>query len=56
VKLMMPVGFFLLALQGVSEIIKRAAFLMDLIPDPTPRHAHGADEIAPHDLVEGSER
>ncbi len=56
VKLMMPVGFFLLALQGVSEIIKRAAFLMHLIPDPTPRHAHGADEIAPHDLVEGDER
>lgn len=42
VKLMMPVGFFLLALQGVSEIIKRIAFLMNLIPDPTPRHAHGA--------------
>jgi TRAP-type mannitol/chloroaromatic compound transport system permease small subunit len=56
VKLMIPVGFLLLALQGVSEIIKRAAFLMNLIPDPTPRHAHGADEIAPHDLVEGDER
>jgi TRAP-type mannitol/chloroaromatic compound transport system permease small subunit len=56
VKLMIPVGFFLLALQGVSEIIKRTAFLMNLIPDPTPRHAHGADEIAPHDLVEGDER
>jgi len=41
VKLMIPVGFFLLAIQGVSEIIKRAAFLMGLIPDPTPRHAHG---------------
>jgi TRAP-type mannitol/chloroaromatic compound transport system permease small subunit len=56
VKLMIPVGFFLLALQGVSEIIKRVAFLMNLIPDPTPRHAHGADDIAPHDLVEGAER
>jgi TRAP-type mannitol/chloroaromatic compound transport system permease small subunit len=56
VKLMIPVGFFLLALQGVSEIIKRAAFLMNLIPDPTPRRAHGADEITPHDLVEGDER
>ena len=41
VKLMMPVGFFLLALQGVSEIIKRIAFLRGLIPDPTPKHAHG---------------
>ncbi len=41
VKLMIPVGFLLLALQGVSEIVKRIAFLMNLIPDPTPRHAHG---------------
>ncbi len=46
VKLLIPVGFFLLALQGLSEIIKRAAFLMHLIPDPTPRHAHGADTPA----------
>lgn len=45
VKLMIPVGFLLLALQGLSEIIKRIAFLMNLIPDPTPRHAHG--ETAP---------
>jgi TRAP-type mannitol/chloroaromatic compound transport system permease small subunit len=56
VKLMMPVGFFLLALQGLSEIIKRAAFLMHLIPDPTPHHVHGADELAPPDLVEGDGR
>ena len=27
VKLLIPVGFFLLALQGVSEIVKRIAFL-----------------------------
>jgi TRAP-type mannitol/chloroaromatic compound transport system permease small subunit len=47
VKLMIPVGFFLLAAQGLSEIIKRAAFLMGLIPDPTPRHVHGGDEIPP---------
>ena len=56
VKLMIPVGFFLLALQGVSEIIKRAAFLMHLIPDPTPRHVHGEDALTPHDLVEGEGR
>jgi TRAP-type mannitol/chloroaromatic compound transport system permease small subunit len=56
VKLMIPVGFFLLAVQGFSEIIKRAAFLMNLIPDPTPHHSHGADEIAPHDLAERNER
>jgi len=46
VKLMIPVGFFLLAIQGVSEIIQRAAFLMGRIPDPTPRHAHGGDAPA----------
>jgi len=34
VKLLVPVGFFLLSLQGVSEIIKRAAYLMGLAPDP----------------------
>ncbi|WMW82028.1 TRAP transporter small permease subunit [Undibacterium cyanobacteriorum] len=30
-KLMIPVGFFLLALQGVSELVKRFAFLRGLI-------------------------
>lgn len=34
VKMMMPVGFTLLALQGVSEIIKRIAWLKGLAPDP----------------------
>jgi TRAP-type mannitol/chloroaromatic compound transport system permease small subunit len=32
---MMPLGFFLLLLQGISELIKRIAFLQGLIPDPT---------------------
>lgn len=35
VYLMMPVGFALLMLQGVSELIKRIAFAMGLIEDPT---------------------
>jgi TRAP-type mannitol/chloroaromatic compound transport system permease small subunit len=34
---MMPVGFFLLFLQGLSELIKRVAFLRGLIPDPTAK-------------------
>ena len=38
VKLLIPVGFLLLALQGVSEIIKRAGFLMGRIPDPLEKH------------------
>lgn len=33
-RLMFPVGFFLLTLQGISELIKRFAFLMGLCPDP----------------------
>lgn len=35
VYLMMPLGFGLLLLQGLSEIIKRLAFLQGLIEDPT---------------------
>lgn len=35
VYLMIPVGFALLLLQGLSELIKRIAFLRGLIPDPT---------------------
>ncbi len=34
VKLLLLVGFFLLLLQGVSEMIKRVAVMMDLIPEP----------------------
>jgi TRAP-type mannitol/chloroaromatic compound transport system permease small subunit len=32
VRLLIPVAFSLLALQGVSEIIKRVAFLRGLVP------------------------
>ncbi len=35
VKLLIPIGFALLALQGVSELIKRIAYLCGRIPDPT---------------------
>ena len=38
-KLLIPAGFLLLCLQGVSEIIKRIAFLRRLIPDPYEKHA-----------------
>lgn len=36
---LIPVGFSLLGLQGVSEIIKRIAFLRGDGPDPLPTHA-----------------
>lgn len=34
---LLPVGMALLGLQGFSELIKRVAFLLGLIPDPTQR-------------------
>jgi TRAP-type mannitol/chloroaromatic compound transport system permease small subunit len=34
VKILLPIGFALLALQGVSELIKRIAFLTGMIGDP----------------------
>lgn len=36
-RLMLPVGFLLLILQGLSELIKRIAFLRGLIPDPSEK-------------------
>jgi len=36
-RLMVPVGFLLLILQGISELIKRVAFLRGLIQDPTEK-------------------
>lgn len=36
-RLMVPVGFFLLIVQALSELIKRVAFLNNLIPDPNEK-------------------
>ena len=33
-RLLLPVGFFLLVIQGISELIKRVAIIQGLIPDP----------------------
>jgi TRAP-type mannitol/chloroaromatic compound transport system permease small subunit len=41
---LVPAGFALLALQGVSELIKRIAFLAGAGPDPIERHEPGAAE------------
>jgi len=35
---LLPLGLALLGLQGVSELIKRIAFLQGLAPDPTKKH------------------
>ena len=39
VKILLPIGFALLALQGISELIKRIAFLQGLIADPNAKDA-----------------
>jgi TRAP-type mannitol/chloroaromatic compound transport system permease small subunit len=44
VKLLLPIGFVFLLLQGISELIKRFAFIKDLIPDPTERGGKTAEE------------
>jgi TRAP-type mannitol/chloroaromatic compound transport system, small permease component len=49
VYLMMPLGFGLLLLQGLSELVKRIAFLRGLIPDPTLKQA---DRTAEEELAE----
>jgi len=43
---LLPVGFALLGLQGISELIKRLAFLQGLVPDPTqkPQGSKTAEE------------
>jgi TRAP-type mannitol/chloroaromatic compound transport system permease small subunit len=44
VKILLPIGFVFLLLQGISELIKRIAFIKDLIPDPTERGGKTAEE------------
>jgi len=44
VRLLVPVGFLLLTLQGISELVKRIAYLKGLIPDPTETHEDPALE------------
>jgi len=42
---LLPLGFFLLGVQAVSELIKRIAFLRGLVPDPTQKgQAKSAEE------------
>jgi len=47
-KILVPIGFVMLGLQGVSELIKRIAFLRGLGPDPTekPREKTPEEELA----------
>ncbi|MEO8132978.1 MAG: TRAP transporter small permease subunit [Betaproteobacteria bacterium] len=42
--MLLPAGFILLGLQGISELIKRFAFLKGLIEDPTKKKQHKTAE------------
>jgi TRAP-type mannitol/chloroaromatic compound transport system permease small subunit len=44
-RVLVPIGFFLLSLQGISELIKRIAYLRGLIPDPVEEHEDPAIEV-----------
>lgn len=48
-RLMVPIGFFLLVMQGFSELIKRVAFLKGMIPDPSEKHV---EKTAEEELAE----
>ena len=51
VYLMMPLGFALLTIQGVSELIKRIAFAMGLIDDPTVKRGEkSAEELLAEEI------
>ena len=50
---MIPIGFTLLLLQCWSELIKRIAFLMGLIEDPTARRV---EKTAEEELAEAIRR
>ncbi|MGB8337512.1 MAG: TRAP transporter small permease subunit [Burkholderiales bacterium] len=53
VKLLLPVGFFMLSLQGLSELIKRIGFLQGKIPDPgIKRQEPTAEELLAVELAE----
>jgi TRAP-type mannitol/chloroaromatic compound transport system permease small subunit len=51
-RLLVPIGFFLLVIQGISELIKRVAFLQGLIPDPAQKqHEKSAEEQLAEDIL-----
>jgi len=50
---LLPLGFLLLGIQAVSELIKRVAFLRGLIPDPTQK---GQAKSAEQELAEALQR
>jgi TRAP-type mannitol/chloroaromatic compound transport system permease small subunit len=57
VYILIPIGFGLLLLQGLSELVKRIAFLQGLIPDPTLKvQAKTAEEELAEEIRRQAER
>jgi TRAP-type mannitol/chloroaromatic compound transport system permease small subunit len=51
-KILVPIGFTLLILQGFSELVKRIAFLRGVGPDPTERyHVKSAEEELAEEIL-----
>jgi len=51
-RLLVPIGFFLLTIQGVSQLIKYAAFLTGHGPDPTARQqVKTAEELLAEEIL-----
>ena len=54
-KSLIMIGFALLFLQGISELIKRSAIARDLIPDPHDHQVHALEAEVEH-IVEAIEK
>jgi TRAP-type mannitol/chloroaromatic compound transport system permease small subunit len=54
-KSLVVIGFVLLALQGISEIIKRIAIMRGIIPDPRETQQSALEAEVEH-LIEGSQK
>jgi TRAP-type mannitol/chloroaromatic compound transport system permease small subunit len=54
-KSLIMIGFTMLLIQGISELIKRIAVMRGLIPDPYENHRRGAETEA-EQIVDAMER
>jgi TRAP-type mannitol/chloroaromatic compound transport system permease small subunit len=54
-KSLVLIGFTLLLIQGISELIKRIAVMRDLIPDPHASQVHALEAEVEH-IVEAIEK
>lgn len=53
---LIPLGFAILALQGISELIKRLAFLTGRGPDPLDHSGPSETELLAKEIAEGERR